>query len=335
MKLTFEQIKSITVEATEIKNENGGICFHRFSSEQENTFFDQIKVLRSSSGIKFRFKTNSKKLFLKAKIKRGSDVRSFFAVDINVNGEFFDCISNFTEKSLEKFYAEKEYEISDIEKEICFENGEKTVEIFLPYSVELVLLDFELDDNAFFEPIKRTKILMAYGDSITHGFDALHPSKKYATRLCDALNFEEYNRGIGGACFCPDLVSEKDNITPDCITVAYGINDFNNRSKTEFRKNCRTFFENLVRNYDNTPIFALAPIWASHATKNDVFGDFSDVGKIIKEETADFFNAVFVDCFDFVPHNADYFGDGYLHPNDKGFELYFKALYSKIIEYIK
>lgn len=335
MKLTFEQIKSITVGATRICEENGGICFRRFSREQENVFFDIIKYLRTSSGIKFRFKTNSESLFLKAKVKRGSEARSFFAVDVKINGKLSDSYTNFDEKSLDKIYAEKEYNISDFKKEFLLGKGEKEVEIHLPYSVEFILCDFFLDDNAFFEPIKREKILMAYGDSITHGYDALHPSKKYVTRLCDALNAEEYNRGIGGACFCPELVSKKDEIVPDYITVAYGTNDFCCGNKEMLRKNCRSFFENLVRNYDNTPIFALAPIWASHATKNDVFGEFSDIGKIIEEETSKFGNVIFIDCFDFVPHNGDYFGDGRLHPNDKGFKLYFKALHSKIIEYIK
>lgn len=336
MRLTFEQIKSVTVGTTEIKNENGGICFHRFSDAEECIFkgSESISLLYSTSGVKMRFKTNSETLFIKGKTMRSSPVRSFYAIDIKINGEFFDCISNFNEKNLDKIYAEKEYEFSDFEKNFHLKEGEKIIEILLPYSVQFALYELGLSDGSFIEPLKYEKFLMAYGDSITHGFDALHPSKKYVTRLCNALNFEEYNRGIGGACFCPDLVSKKDNITPDCITVAYGINDFGNTTKKIFRKNCRDFFENLVRNYGNTPIFALAPIWASYATKNDVFGSFSDVGKIIEEETSDFSNVVFVDCFDFVPHGEEYFGDGRLHPNDKGFEFYFKALKKEIEKHI-
>lgn len=334
MNLSFEQIKNITVGASEIKKENGGICFHRFSDSEENIFkgSGNLSLLYSTSGIKMRFKTNSETLFIKGKTERSSPVRSFYAIDIKINGEFFDCISNFDEKSLDKIYAEKEYEFSDFEKEFQLKKGEKTVEILLPYSVQFTLYELGLSDGSFTKPVKYEKILMAYGDSITHGFDALHPSCKYITRLCDALKVEEHNKGLGGFCFSPDLVKNKVDITPDYITVAYGINDFSNKNKEDFRKDCHNFFENLANNYTNVPIFALAPIWASHATKNDIFGEFSDISKIIKEETQKFKNITFIDCFDFVPKKSEYFGDGRLHPNDEGFSHYFENLYNKICD---
>ncbi len=34
----------------------------------------------------------------------------------------------------------------------------------------------------------------------------------------------------------------------------------------------------------------------------------------------------FINDFYFIPHNKKYYRDGYLHPNDKGFEFYAKEL---------
>lgn len=97
MKLSFEEIKSITLGAEYITNENDGIHFHRLNKEQEDAFFARnIGFLQyyATSGVKLRFSTNSNSLFLKVFTSQGS-AREYFSVDLHVNGEFFDYINNF------------------------------------------------------------------------------------------------------------------------------------------------------------------------------------------------------------------------------------------------
>lgn len=242
-----------------------------------------------------------------------------------------DCIKNYDELNIEPKYSEKEYETGYFSKEVSLGNGFKNIEIHLPYSVKLTLYKMELDENAVIEPIKYKKILLAYGDSITHGFDALHPSRQYTSKLCNMLNAEEYNKGIGGTKFNPLLARLQDGITPDYITVAYGTNDLGDYNQSDFRKNCREFFQNLSENYPAAQIFAVSPIWRADLTENNNYETFTDIGDIIAEEASKINNTVYINGTDFIPHESKYFGDGFLHPNDAGFEFYNQKLYELIV----
>lgn len=55
----------------------------------------------------------------------------------------------------------------------------------------------ELTDASFLTPVKRKKTLVAYGDSITKGFDALYPSRTCAMR-----------RNISAICPCIQTISD-------------------------------------------------------------------------------------------------------------------------------
>ena len=333
MNVELEQLRTIATGAVEILKENGGICFHRFTKEQEELFknTEDFALHLSPAGIKLHFNTNSTKIVLKGLTEQVSKVRSFYCIDIVKNGKLLDCIKNYDELNIEPKYSEKEYETGYFSKKISLGNGFKNIEIHLPYSVKLTLYKMELDENAVIEPIKYKKILLAYGDSITHGFDALHPSRQYTSKLCNMLNAEEYNKGIGGTKFNPLLARLQDGITPDYITVAYGTNDLGNYNQSDFRKNCREFFQNLSKNYPAAQIFAVSPIWRADLTENNNYETFTDIGDIIAEEASKINNTVYINGTDFIPHESKYFGDGFLHPNDAGFEFYNQKLYELIV----
>ena len=80
-----------------------------------------------------------------------------------------------------------------------------------------------LDDGATIEGLYRKYKMISFGDSITHGYDAIYPSLSYASQLAQNLDAEQLNKGIGGDIFFPALLDEKDAFEPDFITVAYGI----------------------------------------------------------------------------------------------------------------
>ena len=242
-----------------------------------------------------------------------------------------DCIKNYDELNIGPKYSEKEYETGYFSKEISLGNGFKNIEIHLPYSVKFTLYKMELDENAVIEPIKYKKKLLAYGDSITHGFDALHPSQRYTSKLCNMLNAEEYNKGIGGTKFNPLLARLHDGITPNYITVAYGTNDLWDYNQCDFRRNVRDFFQNLAKNYPAAQIFAISPIWRADMVENHTFGSFNNIGDIMAEEASKINNTVYINGTDFIPHESECFGDGFLHPNDAGFEFYSQKLYKLIV----
>ncbi len=333
MKLCFNQIKEITTGAVRIVEENGFTKFYRFTYEQEELYKsvkqDFYPRTFSTAGVKLLFKTDSTRLFLKLAATE-CPLRKYFSVDVFVDGKFNESLDNFSDTVLSQDYTQQEFPLGNFCKEFQLGNGTKTVCVHLPWSVSAFLEQIEIDDGAFIEGMKPTKKLLAFGDSITHGFDALHPSNRYIAKLADKLFAEEFNKAIGGERFFPELAQLKDSFVPDYITVAYGTNDWNLSDTATFRENCKGFYKNLAQTYPESKIFALTPIWRKDMNEYRAFGAFEDVEKTIRECVKDIGNISLISGFDFVPKDEKYYADLRLHPNDDGFESYAEHLYNAI-----
>lgn len=333
MKLNLEQIKSITTGAVRISEEENGINFYRFTKEQEELYKKRSNTsyMRSlcTSGITFNFKTNSEILYLKVEASEASS-RSYFSFDIFINGKMHDSINNFSHLDMTGNYSKLVCPYGKFKKEIHLGKSEKEICIYFPYTVKAVVKELSLSDSATITPIKASKKLLAIGDSITHGYDALNPSNKYVTKLVRFLNAEEINKGIGGERFLPEFALLRDDFTPDYITVAYGTNDWNSCERDELISNCEEFYKNLSATYPDSKIFAISPVWRKDYMEDRKSGAFRDVERIIEKVTESLKNVAFINGFDLVPHEENCFGDLRLHPNDKGFEYYFKNLIEKL-----
>lgn len=333
MKLSFNQIKEITTGAVLVKEEDGMISLKRFTQEQEELYKATCELLYDrtfcTSGIKLLFKTDSKNLFLKVKTIFSS-ARKYFSVDVFVNGKPIGYIDNFSNIELPQNYTQMEFPLGDFSKKFQLGEGEKTVCVHLPWSVKTLIEEISIDDNAFVKGVKPKKKLLAYGDSITHGFDALRPSNRYISKFADKIGAEEFNKAIGAERFFPELAKLKDAFVPDYITVAYGTNDWNGIEMCTFKEKCKGFYENLIRNYPESKIFAITPIWRKDMNEERVFGAFEDVEKTIRECVKGIENITVISGFDFVPKDEKYYADIRLHPNDEGFECYAEHLYGAI-----
>ncbi len=173
--------------------------------------------------------------------------------------------------------------------------------------------------------------LLCFGDSITQGYDALHPSHKYITQLAARLDAAEYNKAIGGEVFFPELASQKDALSPQYITVAYGTTDWSHCTREQFLVNCSQFFENLHRCYPDAHVIVLTPIWRADYAKPTAFRDFGEASAIITETATRYANITVAEGVDLVDHRTDLFADGYLHPNDAGFAQYAGRLAERIL----
>ena len=273
--------------------------------------------------------------YINVNINRSSS-RTYFAFDLYVDGKYSDSLKNFTEED-EKvlIYPSKEYELGVFEKTFSLGDGKKTVKLVFPWSVEPVVKAIELKGATFVNPVKKSKKLLVYGDSITHGYDALYPSKSYAELMAEAFDAEIVNKAIGGEVFCPELSDFKADFVPDFITVAYGTNDWNHvATAEEFEKNCRGFIENLIKNYPCIKIFALTPIWRDVNGKDDKFCKFDELDGFMQKIYADYDAVTCISCRHFVPESSDYFADLTLHPNDKGFSHYAKGVVGELKKHI-
>lgn len=335
MKLTLEQIKNITQGAVHLKKKSDGIRFYRFTKEQIEAYND-FPICRFTAGIKLAFKTNSTQLFIKGHSTREDAVIAYFmdCFDFFINDKLICSIDNFSDKELPSDLTGFYLPDINFSKELNLGNGDKTVEIHLPYASIGVIEEIIVDDGAKIIPIKPEKKLLAFGDSITHGSMAKHSSDRYIAKLSHSLNAEEINKAVGGDCFFPTLASIPDSFTPDYIIVAYGTNDWYSKTRNEFRINCRDFFLKLQKSYPNSKIFAITPIWRSDTNRKREFGDFSLITDDIKELTSSIKNVICITGTDLVPHKSDLFGDLSVHPNSLGFEYYYNNLYSEIKKYL-
>ncbi len=333
MKLNLNQIKEITIGAVRVEEENGLINLYRFTKEQEDLYKarsqDFYMKTFSTAGIRLLFRTNSKSLYLKVVTEQGSS-RTYFSLDVFCDGKPVGFIDNFSNVVLAHSYTKIQLPFGEFSKEFQLGDGIKTVCIYMPWSAKTSIKEMIVDDDAFTEAIKPQKKLLAFGDSITQGYDGLRSSNRYVAKLADEFGLEEINKGIGGEVFFAEFAKLKEPFVPDYITVAYGTNDWNRKEFNTFEINCRGFFENLSLNYPDAKIFAITPIWRKDMHEERAFGEFKKVDEYIRSVAKDFKNITVISGFDFVPKEESLFADMRLHPNDKGFEHYFNSLYDKI-----
>lgn len=335
MKLNFEQIRSVCLGAVRISETENGICMYRFTEEQEEIYrkanSDFYKKSFATAGVKLYFETDSRSLFLKVNVTPGSS-RRYFSFDIMADGKPVGYLDNYSDVSLPQAYTQIQLPLGEFSKTFEMSEGTKKVCIYLPWSVAVEIREISVEDNAFIKPIKPAKKLLVFGDSITQGYDALRPSRRYAARLAEALDAEEINKGIGGERFFPALAESRDDFEPDYITVAYGTNDWSGITEEVFKNKCLAFYTALSKNYPKTKIFAITPIWRKDCMETKAFGDFSKVAQDIKNIVKSFENITYIHGFDFVPQDESYFADLRLHPNDSGFDYYFQSLYAQILK---
>ena len=322
MKLTIDQIRSAASGAAQIFEENGGVRLLRFTKEQYELYMGTGHRIKApgTPGIRLTFSTDSPTLYLKADTDTGSG-RSYFAFDVCVGGERVGSLDNYSHLNPGENYPGMKCTLGTYEKSFELGEGEKTVTVHLPFSVGVVLQEVSLADGATLTPVRRTKKLLCFGDSITHGYDALHPSNRYPARLADLLDAEENNKGVGGDRFFPPLARLKDDFTPDYITVAYGTNDWA-ASIPDLAGKIDDYFKKLRTVYPEAPVFAIPPLWRGNTdgvVRNGL--TLADARELVREK-AEKYGCIAVDPLPLVPHNEAFFADKVLHPNDLGFVLY-------------
>lgn len=327
MQLDFETIRQITCGAAQIWPEDGGLRFSRFTAQQEQMYAlrDPMPVepgCLASTGVRLAFSTNSPWVYLKADVRRGSS-RSFFAFDLCVNGKLVDSLENFGNYTyLPGKPYKAEFPLGVYEKQFALGEGEKTVEVYFPWNACPILQELSLADGATLKPVKRPGKLLVYGDSITQGYDCLHPTAHHIPRLAAHLHADVWNKAVGGEIFFPELADSPEDFEPEDILVAYGTNDLSSTDGDDFDRRCGDFYRNLSKRYPNARIFAITPIWREDYNKAHKFGTFDELVLRLRKAIAQIPNLTVIDGFDLVPHDPVYFSDLKVHPNDAGYLHY-------------
>ncbi|MBQ8351623.1 MAG: SGNH/GDSL hydrolase family protein [Clostridia bacterium] len=328
MTLTGKDLKPLAQGATDVVEHDGYLRFLRFT-EGEASVIDSPNLLHPA-GVQLEFKTDGTQLRLGGRTIDIFRVRSYYAIDVLVNGTLIGYIGNLKDEDATGNYAWRDYPNGHFLGDFSLGKGEKTVRIVLPHSTLTEFLEVTIEGATYITPVKREKTLLVYGDSITQGYDALHPSATYAVRLADAMGATLYNKAIGGAQFAPAPAEAPAGVKPDIILVAYGTNDWTCRTREELERNTRHFFETLTAQQPGIPIYAITPIWRKECEVEKPFGSFADLATMITEICAAYPTVRVINGFDLVPHEEQYFGDLCLHPNDAGFAEYAASLLKEL-----
>ncbi len=329
MKLTFDEIRGITYGAAEMYLEDEWIGFRRFTAAQMECYkeFRNENLCNRAEGtadIRLACTTDARVLsFDYNLINRGSN-REFGYIDVLVDGVLCGHFGG---------------EQSDISGHVSMPlNGfgfgkSKTLEIYLPWSKDAKISNLDLEEGVIFCTVKRKKVMLNYGDSITQGFDAHYPSLSYTSRLARMLDADSYNRAVGGDVFFPELLEPEEPIMPDIVTVAYGTNDWNQRNALRLASQAGDFYRRLSDKFPTATIFAITPIWrGDHKNKTKFEEPTYKVGDVIRRCCESLPNVHVIEGWNLVPHESGFMQDERLHPNDLGFAEYANNLYAKMAE---
>lgn len=322
MILSLEEIKNITFGALYIEEEDGKINFYRMTEVMRKHFKQSredfgIKTL-STAGVCFDFYTTATRFSFAYEAFRASS-RRFFDFTVLVDGEITDSVG-VKENASDEEHGEVVVNLSG-------DCHRVTVTFPQLYGARV----WDVKTNGDIEYLPRKARVLAYGDSITQGYDARLSANSYDSRVARELDVEIINFGIGGSCVEHAAI---ESIACDAVIVAYGVNDWEFKTAEEFNSTMQQFFVELAAAQKGKPVVVFLPIWCTYADVKKPIGTLAEASRVIASYASKSGLAV-VDGIDFVPHSPEYFSPDGSHPTDEGFIYYAKEVAPVIKEMLK
>lgn len=329
MLINEDQLKDCFHNVLYTRKDIRGIKGERFTRKQQKfysglDFYLCGEKALMSSGVTLEFQTNADHITLEYVVGAGyaeGDFGRESSIDFYVDGELFYCHKDDLHPDLVGNAA------------VHFENNlMKTVTIWLPYSKEVLIRALNISDGAKFQTIPpRPQKLIFFGDSITQGVGTTLASAGYAMQTAIQLeSYEVINQGIGSWVFNEGSLDEECKYDTDVIIIAYGTNDWSQKTKLQYKQDMRNYLDKLIKIYPKAKIVVLSPVWRHDCNKKryDKY-DFNELFGVMKNVCLDYKNIVVVNGMDLIPNITNMYADG-LHPNDFGNMYYSKSLVKQL-----
>jgi len=318
--MDIELVRKIARGALAIKEENGKVLFHRFTEEQRKVYESNhefwLKTF-ADAGIRLEFTTDAGSFTFGGTVEKASS-RLFYFFDVYVNGALVRHVGSH---SL--------LETPDFRFEVELPEGTNRVAVYFPWTAKIHLAELEFTGATKIDPVEKKRRILCCGDSITQGYDSYYPSLAYTNIVADMLDAEVINKAIGGDRFNPGLAALPDAGRFDLVTVAYGTNDWSHENREFLEDRSERFFELVARDYPDTPICALLPIWRHDWMRVTNVGTFGEGHAIIRAAAEKHPNIKIVNGWELLPHLESCVSDG-LHPNDFGFQFMARNLLKQL-----
>lgn len=328
MHLDLEQFRAAAQGVERICMEDGAVRFYRFSQEEDRVYSPSPLYPRTfaTAGVKLHFKTDATRLRLEIRVAHLTYTRQF-CMEVFADGVLAGQIKNYPDDFPDTGFADNSLKDGQFSGTFDLPAGISQVEVFFPWSVSTAIELLELENASVFEPVKRQKRLLVYGDSISQGTCAQTPSAAYTIPLSNWLDCELYNKAIGSEAYFPELAQVKwQRPEPEYILAAYGVNDWYTLTRQEAQDRCRRFWEAICANYPNARKIVLTPIWYKNYRQDRPFGDFAGIEEMIRQVTEAIGGIQLIRGWDFLPQQETLYSDRCVHPNDRGFARYFESL---------
>lgn len=328
----LQEMKKVVYGGQVLEEENGGFSFVRVTKKQYDYFESEENVrfrnrMMCTAGVCLDFYTDAQSVSFDYEVYGMAD-RDIVQLDICQNGVLTGGV-------IEKPGIHTAGKLCHVIDRDTYRWNRIT--IWLPYMSRIILKNVQLSRGAAFRSLAEgtpdgafagsiRKKLLCYGDSITQGYDALHPSQSYAVRLARYFDMELWNAGLSGYIFDEKLLDRELPFSPDIVTVAFGTNDWNwAERKEQALDNAERYFDKVKKMYDGCRILYISPLWRGDIGVPARAGEFrafcADLLRAAKDrglETVDGYLA--------APHREEAMADGILHPNDGGMACYSEYL---------
>lgn len=310
MRLTLEQIRSVTIGALSVTEQEDGVHFQKCTQKQIDAWSVLNQTLgeraQATAGIRLDFQTDSRRLSFRATVGN--------KFELYINGVFRKQFL------LNEMGGRAEAELSNGE-------GQAWVTLYFPAHENGVLDFVELDDGAMVVPHRFDRKILFIGDSITQGWAASYDGFSYANRVSRFFNAESVIQGIGGAYF-HESTFDRIDFDPDWVIVAYGTNDFGHYATLEeLRAHASAFLKLVAKEYDGKRLIYISPIWREKQEKP--MGSFRECREALIDEATKL-KFEHIDGLSLVPSDPTFFTDG-LHPDNFGFSLYAESLCRQLL----
>ena len=330
MKLTFDEIISISDGYTRTEISEKGLSFFRFSQTSEEgyqeslpyfaneAFFDGYfnRNCRTTSGVVLDFLTDSSSLSITLgdyELPNGASGGRF---GLYIDGKYSACRQATNSLSF-RLPAGRE----------------KRVTVYFPLYTFPVIASVELDDGAHFDKVPTKGVMVCYGDSITHGGGANNPGQTWPAILTRKLGYSLLNQGNSGYVYDAKVIlrPEDARVQPSFIVAAYGTNDRSRKMPEPLKQDADEFWARMKRLYPKTPCALILPTWTTY----DEMDEWKERFAACRESLLSIAEKYQISVYDglrYIPHKPNYFADKAVHPNNTGHRLYGTRLYREMAE---
>lgn len=216
------------------------------------------------------------------------------------------------------------------------DDGEHDYTLVMPYGDSVEFCGVRLDADARLRPpLACAKVRwVAYGDSVTQGFDASHVGAGYPWLVAQRRGWEAINLGLAGRSCTPADADAIASLKPALVTVAIGVNDWQGGvAPAIYGERLSDLLRRLRAAAPTARIAVITPLWVAPTWKPEkaqaALEDYRAAAAVAVQGLNDQRLAL-IDGSTLIDQDPALFNRVAVHPNDAGFAQMAERLASRL-----